>query len=78
MKIALSDLETEQVVLADLHQALELNLTEFRDEGGSPMGLDSELIQALITVIAYYTPLSGLAQLRQLQERVAAALDLGV
>lgn len=51
------DLEIDQVediVLQELKNVLEMEMNPYKYEDGTPMEVDMEMVQALITVIKFY------------------------
>jgi hypothetical protein len=64
--------QVEQIVLQDLKKCLELELNISTDEGGHPLEVDLELVQALITVIKYYLPYN---QMKEFDKEAVALLE---
>ena len=46
--------QVESVVLQELKNVLEMELNPYKYEDGTPMEMDMEMVQALITVIKFY------------------------
>lgn len=52
----MTDDQIDNLIIEELRDAHERNLTLDKDEGGSYMDPDWELLKALETVLEYYTP----------------------
>lgn len=46
--------QVEDIVLQELKNVLEMELNPYTYEDGTPMEVDMEMVQALITVIKFY------------------------
>lgn len=64
--------QVEQIVLQDLKKCLELEINISTDEGGNPLEVDLDLVQALITVIKYYLPYE---QIKEFDKEAVALLE---
>jgi hypothetical protein len=54
--ITLTDDQLDAIVIAELKDALELNIRYDTDEGGYRIDPDRDLVNALKVVLAYYMP----------------------
>jgi len=55
IKVTLSSEDEDMVVREALEQAISLNLIPNNDEGGFPIGLDMELIDAMCKTLEYFS-----------------------
>lgn len=64
--------QVEHIVLQELKNVLELELNPYKYEDGTPMEIDMEMVQALITVIKFYM---NQTEMLEFQERINEKLQ---
>ena len=61
--INVTDDQIEQIIVDDLKQSLEMNIGSLeKDEDGSYLEPDYELVEAIKTVLKYYMPLRDVSE----------------